>query len=502
MPVTIKNQRNIHYRARLDGLTAQECLALIDQIAATFELPVLSSAISFDLPSKTFQGTLDEAREAFPSGGVSELINSANLGFAGQRESRDFAITVAASPIAALVSITVGPLEPGELDALIALVKQALPPIFADADAEQQRLREVRIACEELVADAAAAKSAAVACKEHTQTVVRLGAEIEAANVAVAAQLERATSTVEGIVEHSAAITKIHLESDEIKQEIADKKLALTAMVNNAADFQRRIEESEQKARTTVEDVQARATVTLSEIQTKSWTTIAELGTGNAALVSRLQGTNDTALAEMRDVMTRDLKEYSNRTGTIVKQNQVLQSEVKTLLQGATAGGLHLAFKERQQELERTQDWWLAGLVVNTVCVVGAAMWLINDLASVEGSELGLMAIKVTVVLPLAILDVFIASQYTHRRALIEEYAFKASICASLMPFKDLVSGQAAEASTQRFVLDAVERIYANPSDAISRAGPATRQIKRAMKTLQDTGVLDLAKSVAEKAKP
>lgn len=503
MPATPKNQLNIYYRARLDGLRASECVLLADRLAEVVKIANPSGmTINFDLPNSAFQGPLEEARTAYPAEGEPALVNSATLTIAGQSETGPKSIIVSPSLVHGLVSLTLGPIDPAEVDPVIHLCKQALPPMFPDSDTEQQNLRAVRMACEEMAAQADAVRQSLGIVEQQASAVARLATEVEQARGTIGVQAAETAALLDSATQKEAALSALLEKAKAAHQDIEDKQIRFTGVVNNAEDFQRRIEAAEQRARTTVEEVQTKTAATLQELQSKSATTISELQSENAGLVSRLQAANDASVTEMRGQIAGQLKEHGERTAAIVTQNEALQADVKTLLQGATAGQLHLSFKERQKELERTQSWWLIGLIVNTLVVVGAGMWLIHDLASIQGTELGLIAVKVTVILPLAILDVFIATQYTHRRALVEEYAFKASICASLMPFRDLVSGQAAEASTQRFVLEAVDRIYANPSDAITRAGPAQKQISRAMKTLQEAGVLELAKGIAEKAKP
>lgn len=504
MPLTQKNQQDIRYRARLDGLRVQEFLALADQIRQLLDLSAEQSiGVTFDLPSSKFDGTLEEARTVFQAGKDEELVSNAAFHINGQADTRKKIVKVESSAFYGNVSLTFGlTIEPAEMDEVIQLTKQALPPMFPDSDAEQQRLRSVRVACEEMAANAASVKEACTVVTQQANVVSQLAAEVDEARGAIGANAKEATVLLETATQRHASLVELLDRAKVINQDIEDKQVRFTGIVNNAEDFQRRIEAAEQKARTVVEEVQTKTAASLQELHTKSGTTIADLQTENGALTTRLQSANEASVTEMQAEIARQLKGHGERTDAIVTRNEGLQADVKTLLQGATAGQLHLAFKERQKELESTQGRWLTGLVVNTVMIVVGGMWLINDLAQVQGTELGLIAVKVTVILPLVILDFFVGSQYTHRGALIEEYAFKASICASLMPFKDLVLGQAGQDSTQRFVLDAVERIYTNPSDAITRAGPATKQVRSAMKILQDTGVLDLAKAAVDKAKP
>ncbi len=503
MPLLAKTNRNIFYRARLDGLRATECLAFIDALYAHFKgTPPSSVSLSIGFPTMSFTGTLPEAREALSKLESAELLNDATLELPEPPGCSFGPLTLSVSVLQGFVSLTFGSSVAENIDAVIHLAKQAFPPQFGSADAEQQRLREVRMAAERIMDDAVTVRGAAAEAESRSEIIAAMLSDLASRAAAAAGQQAQVAEYRDAVAANASMIASLLEQTQAANQDIAEKQVLFTAAVNSAAALQARIEAAEEKARTTVADVQDRSSAAIVDLTARTSATLHQMTEDNVTLTSRTRSEVEATLAEVRTRATAQVDDNSARTKELLATNTALEEEVRTLLQGATAGQLHLAFKQRQKELEATQDRWLYGLVATTLLVVGSGIWLVHDLAAVQGSDLALMAVKASVVLPLAVLDVFIATQYTHRRSLIEEYAFKASICASLIPFKDLVHAQAAAEPTQQFVLDAVNRIYTNPSDAIARTGPATKQVSRAMKTLQDMGIVELLKNAANTAKP
>ena len=492
MPVQPKNQLDIYYRARMDGLTPSECVALAHHVRESLGIAEPSvMEIDFDFPSSTFHGSLDEASAIFPVGGDAELVNCATLNIGGQADSGPRSITVSAAPRDALVGITFSQFHALEVDPIIALIKRALPPMFPDADSEQQRVREVRVACEEIASHAASVNATLERVTEQATNVAQILAAAESDRGIVSALSAESTSLLAATTQSAAAVAAIHEEVKTANQDIADKQVKVTAVVNNATDFQQRIEASEQKARTTVDEVQSRSAAALAELQAKATTTVADAQAGANAAIEALRASSSQSVSE-----------HTVRTDAIVAKNEELQRTVEVLLQGANAGELFKAFQARKAELEATQGKWLWALAGVTAAVVVGGGALVYALASTTTGDLGLIAIKVTVLLPLVVLDVFIANQYNNRRALIEECAFKAALSLSLIPYKDLVRDQTAEPAALQFVLASVEKIYANPSDAIARPGAAAKELKRAVKLVQESGVVDVVKVAADRAKP
>lgn len=502
MPLTAKSNRNIYYRARLDGLRVRECIAFIDALYGRLGGPAPSPvSLNFDLPDQTFLGTLEEARGVFAEG-VQELFNHATLELPSPEGPSFGLTTVSISVFQGWVSVTFAPTASESADLVIHLAKQAFPPEFGSADAEQQRLREVRMSAEQLVRDAETLHGATVEASSRGEAMASMLTDLESRTSAAAGQQAQVAEYRDAVAANSTAIAELLAQAQAANQDIAEKQVLFTAAVNSAAALQARIEAAEEKARTTVADVQDRSSAAVVDLTARTTAALNQMTEESVSLTSRTRGEVEAMLAEVRTRATAQADENSAHTKELLATNVELQAEVRTLLQGANAGQLHFAFMKRKHELEATQWRWLLGVIVNTILVVGAGIWLVHDLAAVKGSDLALIAVKVSIILPLAVLDVFLATQYTNRRTLIEEYSFKASMCSSLIHFKDLVQSLTAEEATLQFVLDAVNRIYTNPSDAIARTGPATKQVSRAMKTLQDMGIVDLLKNAANTAKP
>ncbi|MDP2311713.1 MAG: hypothetical protein Q8P41_02320 [Pseudomonadota bacterium] len=485
-----KNQFSISYRARVDGVGPLDCLALADRIAEALGISATTFTVNFDFAASTFIGPAAEARELF-SASFDQVTNTATITIGGATERGNRDVTVSVSVAHSIVTVGLQQPDEGDFTLLVTTVVERLPRYLGSADEELVEVRRLHAACASMAADSSAVAATRAAAEAEANFVTAMGDSARDAEAEIGASKARIATAEAAGTEGSAAIAKLLETAKAAHQDVEDKQVKVTAVANNAADFQRRIEEAEQKARAIVEDVQTKTSTTLADLQAKA-----------SAAVAELQTTTTTTLEALRSGSSQTVQEHTDRTTAIVTKNEELHQTIELLLQGANAGELFKAFQARKSELERTQDRWLWALGLVTTLIVGGGGLLVFALASASGGELGLIAIKVTVLLPLVVLDIFIANQYNHRRSLIEEYAFKAAISLSLIPYKNLVRDQAADASALQFVLASVEKIYANPSDAATRSGPATKDVRRAMKTLQDLGIVDLAKSVAEKAKP
>lgn len=490
MPLQPKTPFTVSYSARLVGLRPAEVIAIADQIAETLGLPSDQFTLNMDFVGSVFSGPVSEARSIF-AGDLDDTINTATLVFGGSAPTGPRSGTMAIITGTSVVTVVLNQADRDEFERLLAAVAGRLPPFLASEGDELVVVRRLRAECADMAAqagavaalrlqvetDRSAVRSDAAAAAEAAKLIAERATQIEAAAVAAGERLAAMSQLVE-------AVKVAH-------QDVEDKQVKVTAVANNAADFQRRIEDAEQKSRTTVEDVQLKTAAAISDLQTRA-----------IASVSAIEAGSISTIGDLRLNSSQAVTEHTARTAAIVTKNEDLQKAVEVLLQGANAGELFKSFQSRKSELESTQNGWLWGLAAVTACVVLGGGFMVYELASSAGNELGLVAIKVTILLPLVVLDVFIANQYNHRRALIEEYAFKSAISLSLLPYKDLVVSQASDAASLKFVLDAVEKIYSNPTEAAMRPGTMTKEVRRAMKVLQESGIVDLAKSAAERAKP
>lgn len=494
MPFQAKTPYSLTYASRLIGLRPQDVLAIADKIAAAFGFSTEGFTFAIDFVTRQFNGPIAEARSVFDRD-FGETINAATITFNGPVGATNRSGTVAITVSHSIVSVVLQQPEREDFERLLNVVAGTLPPFLASEETDIIALRRALGHASDIAAAADAVTKLRAIVDTEALSVSELSSRAEARDIA---GVDAATSLMdmkEKAADQLAAVAKLLDSTKTAHQDVEDKQVKVTAVANNAADLQRRIEEAEQKSRTTVEDVQSKTAATISELQAKSTTTVEEIRVGSARVIESLEGKSTWIIAG-----------FERRTADIVKENEALQNAVKILLQGANAGELFKSFQARKTELERTQGRWLGALAGVTGGVVAIGAWLVYELSSSgspsASSAIGAVAVKVSVLLPLVVLDVFIANQYSHRRALIEEYAFKSAISLSLLPYTDLVLAQAADSAALNFILGAVEKIYSNPSEAASRPGTMTKEIRRAMKVLQDSGITDLVKAATEKAKP
>lgn len=164
---------------------------------------------------------------------------------------------------------------------------------------------------------------------------------------------------------------------------------------------------------------------------------------------------------KLKDECDTKLAEYSSETQKIIDDNNEYQVQIKDLLSKAVSGGLFKVFNQRQVLLSKGTNFWKWAVVAATLLVVigiFVVAWICDAKPDI------IFFVRLGVMIPLAFLMFFAATQYKKERQAEEEYAFKSAISLSLEPYRDLLVRMRKDDQLEAdFVKKLMEEVFDNP---------------------------------------
>lgn len=163
------------------------------------------------------------------------------------------------------------------------------------------------------------------------------------------------------------------------------------------------------------------------------------------------------------------------KTDTVLKKNDDLTIQIEEQLQKATGISLFHTFQKRKEDLEKTQAWWLAGVIISTVALIIISFNVMSSLQHLPANTpidwFKDVILKFTLSMPILYLLYFFTDRYTKTRRLIEEYAFKSTISLALKPYFDLIKGLDGEEEEKdkNFLIAVIGNIFTTPTDKVFR---------------------------------
>lgn len=152
---------------------------------------------------------------------------------------------------------------------------------------------------------------------------------------------------------------------------------------------------------------------------------------------------------------------FHKNTSDIITENHDLQVQIKELLAKAVSGGLFKVFNQRQEFLSRGTRFWKWAVVASSVLV---ALSILVVAYICEAKPDIIFFVRLAIMIPLAFLMFFTATQYKKERMAEEEYAFKSAISLSLEPYRDLLVRMRKEDQTEAdFVKKLMDEVFDNP---------------------------------------
>lgn len=163
------------------------------------------------------------------------------------------------------------------------------------------------------------------------------------------------------------------------------------------------------------------------------------------------------------------------KTDEAFKKNDDLTIQIEEQLQKATGISLFHTFQKRKEDLEKTQAWWLVGVIISTIALIIISLKVMGSLQHLPANTpidwFKDVVLKFTLSMPILYLLYFFTDRYTKTRRLIEEYAFKSTISLALKPYFDLIKGLDGEEEEKdkNFLIAVIGNIFTTPTDKVFR---------------------------------
>lgn len=236
---------------------------------------------------------------------------------------------------------------------------------------------------------------------------------------------------------------------------------------------------SQHLSQTTDADQKAAASLaTIQQNQATATKLAAESNASNAAIAA-LEGRIKEFFGQIDDYGKKIL-ETSQNAETAVQKNTTdthdmianlknLEEQIRDQITRATGFSLFHSFQTRQEAIAKSKRFWAWALAVMILVSVGWTIFLYYHTEKIDT----IFYLKISMALPLIYAITFCNLQYSRERRLEEEYAFKANISISLIPYKDLVeklvdkTNPAEIAKFASFVIESVSKVFTSPTDRI-----------------------------------
>ncbi|WP_123619606.1 hypothetical protein [Halorubrum sp. CSM-61] len=205
-------------------------------------------------------------------------------------------------------------------------------------------------------------------------------------------------------------------------------------------------------------------------------------------------------MSDYEDRLDTNLSEVEERSEQLNQQKNSLddiEDRIDTLLSGAVAASLDRNFTERKKELEESANWWAKSTFGAIAVLIVGAIVIFWSLLQSTSFGIGTVS-RVTLLVPLLVAVWFTSKNYSRKRRLMEEYAFKSTMAQTLEPSRKVLESQKSldetDAQLAEFMLVSMGQMFTNPSDIVENGSTTTKDDDA---TNIET-VMDLAKRIAK----
>lgn len=247
-----------------------------------------------------------------------------------------------------------------------------------------------------------------------------------------------------------------YAEIDQFYEEIEDDKATIDDIISSVKKSQSELEQIKTNASTTQQDIE-------NEAQT--------VNERYEEVLKKTEKIND-----YEDRLENSLSEIEQRSERIDAQQddiQDLNDKISNLLSGAIAASLDQNFSEQKEELEDSAQFWARATFVAIGALFVFAVIIFRDITQISDLGVGTIS-RVTLLIPPLIGVWFTSKNYSQKRKLMDEYAFKATIAQTLEPSRDVLEAQLTTEGSDKqlaeFMVVSMGQIFRNPSEILNNS--------------------------------
>jgi len=270
-----------------------------------------------------------------------------------------------------------------------------------------------------------------------------------------------------------------HEQIESIHENISNREDTIDKIVDSAKDSQESLETIENK------------------VSSKSQNVKNDSETINEHYEEVLKKTEQ--INNREDRLKENISEIEERSEQLSQQQEdinEIKDRIETLLNGAVAASLDRNFSARKEELERGAKIWAGSTFVAIIALIVGAYFIFETITQSGGFGARTIS-RVTLLIPLLVGVWFTSKNYSRKRRLKEEYAFKSTMAQTLEPSRKVLQSQESFDDTDKelaeFMLVSMGQIFTNPSDIVENGSSATEDDATNIET-----VMDLAKRITK----
>ncbi len=310
-------------------------------------------------------------------------------------------------------------------------------------------------------------------------------------------QLEIETTELRGkllkALKTKERIEQLQAHAESVDNAVTEYFVKLQARNTEADGIVKQIGDFSQRANAVLATAQQTDT-TLAHLQAASKSREAEIAAVQARILefSKSIDVYNSQINETSVFADTTIVRNNDKTIELIAKLEGLEGQIKDAIERATGYSLFNSFSIRQGQLAATKNQW-RWILLSLVILSVAATLLVGFTTDVFNIA---FYIKLAISIPLGYSIGFCTLQYSRERKLEEEYAFKANISISLVPYKDLVEKMINPNSAEErvkytsFLIDAIKEVYSPPKSGTSDGGSEAfadpeKVLKRLSKTLE-----------------
>jgi uncharacterized coiled-coil DUF342 family protein len=288
---------------------------------------------------------------------------------------------------------------------------------------------------------------------------------------------------------------KINQTNDDASRLITDSEAIVKKLIEDtAARVNENVESLKASAGKTADDltIQVTAKVTdaddrLKSLAAQTTSTIAQFQDGVESRLTTFIATAESStkklvteteqnVQQLKEGLAKESEETiganQKRTEALIEELEKLKGLIREQLQQATGFTLFGAFQSRQNQIANSKKWWVRAIAALVAASVLVTAWIAYEAQSYNVHGIAFW-VKLSLTIPIGYAIWFCTAQYSKERRLEEEYAFKASISASLNPYRDLVhsilekDGQSDLSKYTEFVIGSVDNVFTSPTERV-----------------------------------
>jgi chromosome segregation ATPase len=244
--------------------------------------------------------------------------------------------------------------------------------------------------------------------------------------------VSRLRQELEDGLAQKAEVERLKLEIETSADGVKAQLAASQEQGQKVAEALARTTEADQKAAAALSSIEQRETSSAQLVAT-SKASAAEV----AAIETRIKEFH-AHIDEYRGKLTaavdgaaNTVEDNNSKTSQLVERLESLEGQIKDQIEKATGYSLFQSFQKRQESLAKSKRWWAVALAGFVLLSIGLSFFVITTTKDINHA----FYLKLSLSLPLIYAITFCTVQYGRERRLEEEYAFKANISISLVPY-------------------------------------------------------------------